>query len=161
MFQPVHQARHLQQGRLCLERKSHSTERFTMSDSQEQSIGNIAEVITANFSDLSKLLTSSSYLAGLGFSAASIAQFKAHKDNPTQSPGGTPTALQVVAAIETSLPSLEAQAAAAGVTASEVKAAAAKAGITQAEVEAKATAAGIPASEISAVESALKTKQPK
>jgi hypothetical protein len=129
--------------------------------SDNQSGGDIAQVITGNFSDLSKLLTSASYLAGLGFSAASIAQFKAHKGNPTQVPGGTPNALVAVAAIETFLPSLEAQAAAAGVTASEVKAAAAEAGITQAEVEAKATAAGITQAQISAAESALKAKQSK
>jgi intracellular multiplication protein IcmD len=124
-------------------------------------LGSMAEVVTANFSNVSKLITSSSYLAGLGFSVASIAKFKAHKDNPTQAPVGTPTALVAVAAIETYLPSLEAQAAAAGVTASEVKAAAAKAGITQAEVEAKATAAGFTSAQISAAESALKTKQSK
>ena len=129
--------------------------------SDNQSGGDIAKVITGNFSDLSKLLTSTSYLAGLGFSAASIAQFKSHKDNPTQASVGTPDALVAVAAIETFLPSLEAQAAAAGVTASEVKAAAAEAGITQAEVEAKATAAGFTPAQISAAESALKTKQSK
>jgi intracellular multiplication protein IcmD len=132
-----------------------------MSDSQGLTIGNIADDITGSFSDLSKLLTSSSYLAGLGFSVASIAKFKAHKGNPAQAPVGTPTALLAVAAIQTYLPSLEAQAAAAGVTASEVKAAAAQAGITQAEVEAQASAAGFTSAEISAAESALKAKQSK
>ena len=129
-----------------------------MSDNQNQSLGNIAEAVTGNFSDLSKLLTESSYLAGLGFSAASIARFKAQKDNPTQAPVGTPTALVAAAVIKTELPTIEAEAAAAGVTASEVKAAAAKAGITQAEVEAEAAAAGFTSAQISAAESALKTE---
>jgi intracellular multiplication protein IcmD len=129
-----------------------------MSDTQSLTLGAIAENITGSFTDLSKLLTSSSYLAGLGFSVASIEKFKLHKDNPAQVPVGTPTALLAVAAIATYLPSLEAQAAAAGVTASEVKAAAEKAGITQAEVEAQATAAGFTSAQISAAESTLKTK---
>ncbi len=121
-------------------------------------IGSIAESITSSFTNLTKLITASSYLAGLGFSVGAIAKFKAHKDNPTQIPIGTPIALVAVSAILTYLPSLEAKAAAAGVTASEVKAAAAEAGITQAKVEAKASAAGVTSSEISAAESALKAK---
>lgn len=132
-----------------------------MSDSQGTTLGQIATSITSSFTGITKLLTSASYLAGLGFSAASILKFKAHKDNPTQIPVGTPVALMAVSAALMYLPSLEAQAAAAGVTASEVRAAAAKAGITQAEVEAKATAAGLTPAQISAAESALKTKQSK
>jgi hypothetical protein len=132
-----------------------------MSDSQGTTLGQIATNVTSNFTDASKLLTSTSYLAGLGFSVASIAKFKAQKGNPAQVPVGTPVALVAVSAVLTYLPSIEAQAAAAGVTASEVEAAAAKAGITQAEVEAKATAAGLTPAQISAAESALKTKLPK
>jgi hypothetical protein len=131
------------------------------SENQGQTLGSIADQVTGSFSNLTKLITSSSYLAGLGFSAASILKFKSHKDNPTQVPVGTSSALVAVAAIQTYLPSIEAQAAAAGVSSSEVKAAAAQAGITQAEVEAKATAAGFTSAQISAAENALKTKQSK
>lgn len=132
-----------------------------MSDSQGTTIGSMADSVTGSFTELTQLLTSASYLAGLGFSVASITKFKAHKDNPTQIPVGTPSALLALAAIETYLPTIEAQAAAAGVTADEVKAAAAAAGLTQAEVEAKAAAAGLTPAQISAAESALKTKQAK
>jgi intracellular multiplication protein IcmD len=70
------------------------------------SLGSIAESITSSFSNLSKLVTAGSYLAGLAFSIGAIMKFKQHKDNPTQTPIGTPVAMIVIAAALTFLPSL-------------------------------------------------------
>ena len=49
-------------------------------------VGSMASHITGSFENLAKLITASSYLAGLGFSIGAIMKFKQHKDNPTQIP---------------------------------------------------------------------------
>lgn len=62
---------------------------------------NLANVVTATSvadANLAKLVTATSYIAGLAFSASAIFKFKAHKDNPTQIPIGTPIALMVISA---------------------------------------------------------------
>lgn len=52
----------------------------------------------SNLSALAKLITAGAYVAGFGFALGAIAKFKAHKDNPTQIPIGTPIALVFIAA---------------------------------------------------------------
>lgn len=69
-------------------------------------VGNMASSITNSFTSLAKLITAGSYLAGLGFSIAAIMKFKAHKDNPTQIPVGTPIALVFIAAALLFLPTI-------------------------------------------------------
>ncbi|KTC95931.1 protein IcmD (DotP) [Legionella feeleii] len=69
-------------------------------------IGGMASQITASFTNLAKLITAGSYLAGLGFSIGAIMKFKQHKDNPTQIPIGTPIALVFIAAALLFLPSI-------------------------------------------------------
>lgn len=69
-------------------------------------IGTIADNVRSNFSSLAKLITAASYIAGFGFAFASILKFKAHKDNPTQIPVGTPIALLFIAAALIFLPSV-------------------------------------------------------
>ncbi|WP_040916239.1 hypothetical protein [Legionella tunisiensis] len=69
-------------------------------------IGSMASQITASFTNLAKLITAGSYLAGLGFSIGAIMKFKQHKDNPTQIPIGTPIALVFIAAALLFLPSI-------------------------------------------------------
>lgn len=69
-------------------------------------IGGMASSITASFTNLTKLITSGSYLAGLGFSIGAIMKFKQHKDNPTQIPIGTPIALVFIAAALLFLPTI-------------------------------------------------------
>ncbi len=69
-------------------------------------IGAMASSITASFTNLTKLITAGSYLAGLGFSIGAIMKFKQHKDNPTQIPIGTPIALVFIAAALLFLPSI-------------------------------------------------------
>ncbi|KTD05648.1 type IV secretion protein IcmD [Fluoribacter gormanii] len=70
------------------------------------SIGGMASTITGSFTNLTKLITAGSYLAGLGFSIGAIMKFKQHKDNPTQIPIGTPIALVFIAAALLFLPSI-------------------------------------------------------
>lgn len=70
------------------------------------SVGDIAASITSSFTDLTKLITAGSYLAGLGFSIGAEMKFKQHKDNPTQVPIGTPIALVFIAAALLFLPSI-------------------------------------------------------
>tara|TARA_B110000879_G_scaffold107134_1_gene143982 strand:+ start:925 stop:1311 length:387 start_codon:yes stop_codon:yes gene_type:complete len=69
-------------------------------------IGTVASQITGSFTQISKLITAGSYLAGLGFSIGAIMKFKSHKDNPTQIPVGTPIALLFIAASMLFLPSI-------------------------------------------------------
>jgi intracellular multiplication protein IcmD len=69
-------------------------------------IGSVASQIILSFENLSKLITASSYIAGLGFSMGAILKFKQHKDNPTQIPIGTPIAMLFVASALLFFPSL-------------------------------------------------------
>ena len=69
-------------------------------------VGNMASEITSSFSQLTKLITAGSYLAGLAFSIGAIMKFKQHKDNPTQIPIGTPIALVFIAAALLFLPTI-------------------------------------------------------
>ena len=69
-------------------------------------IGDVASQITRSFTQIAKLITAGSYLAGLGFSIGAIMKFKQHKDNPTQIPVGTPIALLFIAAALLFLPSI-------------------------------------------------------
>jgi len=69
-------------------------------------IGGVADQIKNSFGKLAQLVTAISYVAGMGFGMASILKFKAHKDNPTQIPIGTPIALLFVAAALLFLPYL-------------------------------------------------------
>ena len=59
-------------------------------------VGVIAENVTANLSSIAKLITAGSYVAGIALVVGAIVKFKAHKDNPTQIPIGTPIALLFV-----------------------------------------------------------------
>ena len=71
-----------------------------------EALGTVASNIYKNFNSLTQLITSVSYLAGLGFAIGAIIKFKQHKDNPTQVPIGTPIALIFVAAALLFLPSI-------------------------------------------------------
>jgi len=70
--------------------------------------GATASNVTSSFANLVKLITASSYLAGLAFSIASIFKFKQHKDTPasTQVPVVAPVALMVVSVAFLTLPSV-------------------------------------------------------
>ena len=83
---------------------------FYSADASAQSaannLGDVANNIKTSFGALAQLVTAIAYVAGMGFALASILKFKAHKDNPTQIPIGTPIALLFVAAALLFLPQL-------------------------------------------------------
>lgn len=61
-------------------------------------VGSVAAQVTTNVGDIAKLVTAASYVAGMAFAVGAVVKFKAHKDNPTQIPIGTPIALLFVGA---------------------------------------------------------------
>jgi intracellular multiplication protein IcmD len=69
-------------------------------------MGGMASQVYGSFTQITKLVTAGSYLAGLGFSIGAIFKFKMHKDNPTQVPVGTPIALVFIAAALLFLPTI-------------------------------------------------------
>ncbi len=69
-------------------------------------LSGVASEIVSNFGELAKLITAGSYIAGMGFAIGAILKFKAHKDNPTQIPIGTPIALIFIAAALIFLPTI-------------------------------------------------------
>lgn len=69
-------------------------------------IGTVASTIVKSFESLGNLMIAISYLAGIGFTIASIFKFKQHRDNPTQIPMGTPIALLGVGIILIFLPAI-------------------------------------------------------
>jgi intracellular multiplication protein IcmD len=69
-------------------------------------LAGVSNQIKTNFKSLAELITAAAYIAGFGFAFAAILKFKAHKDNPTQIPVGTPIALLFIAAALIFLPSI-------------------------------------------------------
>jgi len=61
------------------------------------SLGALASRVTGSFANVAKLITAGAYVAGMGFAVGAVMKFKAHKDNPTQIPVGTPIALLFIA----------------------------------------------------------------
>lgn len=70
------------------------------------SIGEVAENIQSSFGALAQVIVGGSYIGGFGFVLGSIFKFKAHKDNPTQIPIGTPIALLFIGAAMIFLPQI-------------------------------------------------------
>ena len=67
-------------------------------------LGAMATQITQSFAGFGKLMIGVSYLAGIGFGISAIFKFKAHKDNPTQVPIGTPFSLMAISVALVFLP---------------------------------------------------------
>lgn len=65
---------------------------------QISGVGSVAANVTSNIGDIARLITAASYVAGMAFAVGAIVKFKAHKDNPTQIPIGTPIALLFIGA---------------------------------------------------------------
>ena len=70
------------------------------------SLGDVAKTVTGSMDNVSKLITATSYVAGVGFAMMGMLKFKAHKDNPTQVPLSQPIVLLVIAAGLVFLPNL-------------------------------------------------------
>ena len=73
---------------------------------QSVTLGDVASHLTGTFGKLAKLITATAYIGGIGFAVGSIMKFKAHKDNPGQTPIGQPVGLLVVAMALLFLPTL-------------------------------------------------------
>lgn len=61
-------------------------------------VGAVADTVTESLGGIARLITAGAYVAGMAFMVGAIVKFKAHKDNPTQIPIGTPIALLFVGA---------------------------------------------------------------
>ena len=61
-------------------------------------IGSVATQVTSQFEAIAKFITALAYIAGMAFVVGALVKFKAHKDNPTQIPIGTPIALLFIGA---------------------------------------------------------------
>lgn len=62
--------------------------------------------VQGTFKTFAKFITGAAFLVGLGFALGAVLKFKAHKDNPTQIPIGTPIALLFIAVALLFLPYL-------------------------------------------------------
>ncbi|MES2998463.1 MAG: type IV secretion protein IcmD [Pseudomonadota bacterium] len=69
-------------------------------------LGSVASTLTGSFANVARLITAGAYMAGIGFAMAAMLKFKAHKDNPTQIPIGTPIALLFIGAALIFLPNI-------------------------------------------------------
>jgi len=74
--------------------------------SPEGSLGAAADTIASSMGGVAKLITATSYVAGVGFALMGMLKLKAHKDNPTQVPLSQPIVLLAIAAGLVFLPSL-------------------------------------------------------
>lgn len=72
----------------------------------QENIGDMASNITDSFKSIGMLFIAAAYIAGFALTVAAIFKFKAHKDNPTQVPLGTPIALLVIGVLLVFIPSI-------------------------------------------------------
>lgn len=79
---------------------------FVLASGGGQSLGDVAKNITGTMTNVGKLITAASYVAGVGFALMGMLKFKAHKDNPQQVPLSQPIVLIMIAAGLVFLPSL-------------------------------------------------------
>jgi len=79
---------------------------FTNSAFAAETLADVAESVLLTLEPLARMITAVAYIAGLGFGIGAILKFKAHKDNPTQIPVGTPIALLFIAAALIFLPTI-------------------------------------------------------
>lgn len=74
--------------------------------SEGKGLDAIANNITGALPAFVNLIIAACYVAGMALAGAAILKFKAHKDNPTQVPLGTPIALLFIGAALLWLPSI-------------------------------------------------------
>jgi intracellular multiplication protein IcmD len=73
---------------------------------ENHTITTIASSVTTQATAITRLLSITAYVAGVGFALAGILQFKAHKENPTTTPLSKPVVMIVVAAALLFLPTV-------------------------------------------------------
>jgi intracellular multiplication protein IcmD len=69
-------------------------------------IAAVATTITSEVNAVAKLLSVTAYVAGVGFALGGILQFKAHKENPQQTPLSKPVVMIIVSACLLFLPTI-------------------------------------------------------
>lgn len=69
-------------------------------------LGKVASTVTDQLGAMANLMVYVAYVSGVGFALAGILQFKAHKENPQQTPLSKPIVLIIVAACLLFLPSV-------------------------------------------------------
>src|SRR4029079_10657912 len=69
-------------------------------------IAGMSDKIKTQATAIGELLNVASYVAGVGFALAGILQFKAHKENPQQTPLSKPVVMLIVAAALLFLPTV-------------------------------------------------------
>ena len=72
----------------------------------QQNINNISDSISGQFFWMGKLIVGLSFVAGVGFLIAAIMKFKQFKDNPQQTPIGTPIVMMLIAILLMFLPAI-------------------------------------------------------
>lgn len=83
-----------------------STVAFAGGGGGTSDIAGLTSTITTQATAVAKLMNIAAYVAGVGFALAGVLQFKAHKDNPQQTPLSKPIVLIIVAACLLFLPSV-------------------------------------------------------
>ena len=73
-------------------------------------LGALACNVKSSIADFGSLMISIAYLAGIGFGIAAVFKFKQHKDNPQQTPVGTPFAMLGISVVLVFLPGIYAPA---------------------------------------------------
>lgn len=71
-----------------------------------QTLGTMAANVTSTMGQVAKLITACSYVAGVAFALLGMFKFKAHKDNPTQTPLSQPMVFIAISAGLIFLPSI-------------------------------------------------------
>jgi intracellular multiplication protein IcmD len=71
-----------------------------------QTLASLGSNIVTQANAIAKLMAVAAYVAGVGFALAGVLQFKAHKDNPQQTPLSKPVVYIVVAAALLFLPTV-------------------------------------------------------
>ena len=74
--------------------------------SYSQTINDISDTVQGQFYWLGKLTIGMAFVAGIGFLIATIMKFKQFKDNPQQTPIGTPIVMLFIAILLMFLPSM-------------------------------------------------------
>lgn len=69
-------------------------------------VGEVAKTVTGNLSNIANLIGAAAYVAGIAFALTGLMKFKAHKDNPQQTPLSQPIVLILIAAGLIFLPSM-------------------------------------------------------
>jgi len=78
----------------------------TSAFAEDLTLTTIVNNVGGTFKSIGQLMSAAAYLAGFGLTVAAIFKFKQHKDNPQQTPMGTPIAMLLVGVALIFLPNI-------------------------------------------------------